>query len=228
MGRIPSASDATTRGQIEADLVRTAMGVGPKELKDNADRTLFLLDQDGSFFFMEMNTRIQVEHPVTEMVTGFDLVKEQIRVAAGVPLSFGRLPKEPGETWRPRGHAIEFRINAEDPETFAPSPGVITTLHLPGGPGVRVDTAAYSGWKIPPYYDSLIAKLIVHGRDRQEAIARMKRALETTVIEGIKTTIPMHLRILAEPDFIAGRLSTSFMDRFMVSRPAGGRLAETA
>lgn len=174
----------------------------------------FLLDQDGTFYFMEMNTRIQVEHPVTEMVTGFDLVKEQIRVAAGDALSFGRPPGENGG-WSPRGHAIEFRINAEDPETFAPSPGTITTLHLPGGPGVRVDSAAFTGWKIPPYYDSLIAKLIVHGRDREEAMMRGKRALELFVVEGVKTTIPLHLRLLDEPDVRHGRVSTKWLERWL-------------
>ena len=171
----------------------------------------FLLEQDGSFYFMEMNTRIQVEHPVTEMVTGYDLVKEQIRVAAGEPLSFARQKNG----WQLRGHAIEFRINAEDPETFAPSPGLITAFHVPGGPGVRVDTAAYSGWRIPPYYDSLIAKLIVHGRDREEAMARGKRALELFVVEGVKTTIPLHLKLLEEPDFRHGRFSTKWLERWL-------------
>jgi acetyl-CoA carboxylase biotin carboxylase subunit len=174
----------------------------------------FLLDADGSFYFMEMNTRIQVEHPVTEMVTGYDLVKEQIRVAAGEPLSFRRQ-----DGFHLRGHAIEFRVNAEDPETFAPSPGTITTFHVPGGPGVRVDTAAYSGWKIPPYYDSLIAKLIVHGRDREEAMMRGKRALELFVVEGVKTTIPLHLKLLEEPDFRHGRFSTKWLERWL-QRPA--------
>jgi acetyl-CoA carboxylase biotin carboxylase subunit len=182
----------------------------------------FLLDEDGSFFFMEMNTRIQVEHPVTEMVTGFDLVKEQIRVAAGEPLSFGPTPGDgDGAGWKPRGHAIEFRINAEDPVTFAPSPGTITTFHLPGGPGVRVDTAAYSGWKIPPYYDSLIAKLIVHGRDREEALARGRRALELFIVEGIKTTIPLHLRLLDDPDVRHGRFSTKWLERWLLKRGPG-------
>ena len=175
----------------------------------------FLLDPDGSFYFMEMNTRIQVEHPVTEMVTGFDLVKEQIRVAAGEPLSFPVTGGEGKRRLKPRGHAIEFRINAEDPETFAPSPGTITALHLPGGPGVRVDTVAYAGWKIPPYYDSLIAKLVVHGRDREEALARGKRALELFVVEGIKTTIPLHLRLLEEPDVRRGRISTKWLERWL-------------
>jgi acetyl-CoA carboxylase biotin carboxylase subunit len=182
----------------------------------------FLLDDDGSFFFMEMNTRIQVEHPVTEMVTGFDLVKEQIRVAAGEALSFGATPGEgDGAGWRPRGHAIEFRVNAEDPVTFAPSPGTITTFHLPGGPGVRVDTAAYSGWKIPPYYDSLIAKLIVHGRDREEALARGKRALELFIVEGVKTTIPLHLRLLDDPDVRHGRFSTKWLERWLLKHGPG-------
>ena len=169
-----------------------------------------------------MNTRIQVEHPVTEMVTGIDLIKEQIRIAAGEPISFTQ------EEVVVAGHAIECRINAEDPDTFVPSPGLIHVFSVPGGPGVRVETFAHSDCTISPYYDSMIAKLIVHGRDRQEAIARMKRTLEMTTIEGIKTNIPMHLRILADAEFVAGKLSTAFMERFL-ARPnpaAGGRLAE--
>ena len=185
----------------------------------NAGTFEFLMDSDGRFYFMEANTRLQVEHPVTEMVTGVDIVKEQIRIAAGERLSF----KQSEITFT--GHSIECRINAEDPETFVPSPGVIRVFSVPGGPGVRLDTFAHSECTISPYYDSLIAKIIVHGRDRQEAIARMKRTLEMTVIEGIKTTIPLHLRILNDPDFIAGRLSTSFMER-LLSRPSGSRLAE--
>jgi acetyl-CoA carboxylase biotin carboxylase subunit len=187
----------------------------------NAGTFEFLMDRDGRFYFMEANTRLQVEHPVTEMVTGIDIVKEQIRIAAGERLSF----KQSEVTFT--GHSIECRINAEDPETFVPSPGLIHVFSIPGGPGVRVETFAHSECMITPYYDSMIAKIIVHGRDRQEAIARMKRTLEMTVIEGIKTSIPMHLRILADPDFIAGRLSTSFMERFL-ARPhsSGGRLAE--
>jgi len=187
----------------------------------NAGTFEFLMDRDGRFYFMEANTRLQVEHPVTEMVTGIDIVKEQIRIAAGERLSF----KQSEVTFT--GHSIECRINAEDPETFVPSPGLIHVFSIPGGPGVRVETFAHSECTITPYYDSMIAKIIVHGRDRQEAIARMKRTLEMTVIEGIKTSIPMHLRILADPDFIAGRLSTSFMERFL-ARPhsSGGRLAE--
>src|ERR687883_751996 len=160
----------------------------------------FLLDEDQNFYFMEMNTRIQVEHPVTEMVTNTDLVREQILVAAGERLEFDQ------DDIVFSGHAIECRINAESPTTFAPSPGLITAMNVPGGPGVRVDTAAYNGYFVPPYYDSLIAKLIVHHRTRDMAIARMRRALEAMVVEGIKTTIPLHLKILSDPDFVAGNL----------------------
>jgi acetyl-CoA carboxylase biotin carboxylase subunit len=166
----------------------------------------FLLDGE-QYYFMEMNTRIQVEHPVTEAVTGVDLVLEQLRVAAGMPLSFRARPKL-------SGHAIEFRINAEDPVTFAPSPGTITELSFPVGPGVRVDTHLYQGYRVPPHYDSLLAKVIVHGRDRREAIQRGRRALSMFNIGGIKTSIALHQRILEDPDFIEGRLSTRFMDRF--------------
>ena len=166
------------------------------------------LYEDGKFYFIEMNTRIQVEHPVTEMVTGIDIVKEQIRIAAGERLGF----KQSEVTFT--GHAIECRINAEDPQTFAPSPGTIHVFSVPGGPGVRIDTAAHSDCTISPYYDSMIAKVISYGRDRHEAIVRMKRALEMSVVEGVKTTIPMHLRILNDPDFVAGRLSTKFMERY--------------
>jgi acetyl-CoA carboxylase, biotin carboxylase subunit len=185
----------------------------------NAGTFEFLMDPDGRFYFMEANTRLQVEHPVTEMVTGVDIVKEQIRIAAGERMSH----KQSEITFT--GHSIECRINAEDPDTFVPSPGLIHTFSVPGGPGVRLETFAHSDCTISPYYDSMIAKIIVHGRDRQEAIARMKRTLEMTVIEGIKTNIPMHLRILADGDFIAGKLSTSFMDRFL-TRPNPSRLAE--
>src|SRR6187455_53038 len=178
----------------------------------NAGTFEFLMDKDGKFYYMETNTRLQVEHPVTEMVTGIDIVKEQIRIAAGERLSF----KQSEITFT--GHAIECRINAEDPETFTPSPGTIHAFSVPGGPGVRFDTAAHTECTIPPYYDSMIAKVITWGRDRQEAIARMRRTLEMTVIEGIKTTIPLHLKILAEPDFQAGRLSTSFMDRYLTEK----------
>jgi acetyl-CoA carboxylase biotin carboxylase subunit len=187
----------------------------------NAGTFEFLMDGEGKFYFMEANTRLQVEHPVTEMVTGVDIVKEQIRVAAGERLSF----KQSEVTFT--GHSIECRINAEDPETLAPSPGVIHGFSVPGGPGVRIDTAVHSECTVSPYYDSMIAKVIVHGRDRQEAIARMRRTLDMTVIEGISTTVPLHLKILAEPDFIAGRLNTHFMDRFTPKRKTG-TLAETA
>ncbi len=186
----------------------------------NAGTFEFLMDKDGRFYFMEVNTRLQVEHPVTEMVTGIDIVKEQIRIAAGERLSF----KQSEITFT--GHAIECRINAEDPETFTPSPGTIHAFSVPGGPGVRIDTAAHTECTIPPYYDSMIAKFISYGRDRQEAIARMRRTLEMTVIEGIKTTIPLHLKILAEPDFQAGNLSTSFMERFQSPARKGDRLRE--
>jgi acetyl-CoA carboxylase biotin carboxylase subunit len=185
----------------------------------NAGTFEFLMDPDGRFYFMEANTRLQVEHPVTEMVTGIDIVKEQIRVAAGERLSF----KQSEVTFT--GHSIECRVNAEDPETFVPSPGVIHVFSTPGGPGVRVDTFAHSDCTISPYYDSMIAKIIVHGRDRQEAIARMRRTLEMTTVEGIKTTIPLHLKIVNDADFQAGKLSTSFMERFL-ARPSAGRLAE--
>jgi acetyl-CoA carboxylase, biotin carboxylase subunit len=185
----------------------------------NAGTFEFLMDPDGRFYFMEANTRLQVEHPVTEMVTGIDIVKEQIRIAAGDRIGF----KQSEVTFT--GHSIECRINAEDPESFVPSPGLIHAFSVPGGPGVRVETFAHAECTISPYYDSMIAKIIVHGRDRQEAIARMKRTLEMTVIEGVKTTIPLHLRILSDADFVAGKLSTSFMER-LLSRPAPSRLAE--
>jgi acetyl-CoA carboxylase biotin carboxylase subunit len=174
----------------------------------NAGTFEFLMDDQARFYFMEANTRLQVEHPVTEFVTGIDIVKEQIRIAAGERLSFRQ-----GEITF-NGHAIECRVNAEDPETFVPSPGHISVFSLGGGPGIRVDTAAHSDCTIPPYYDSMIAKVISYGRDRHEAIVRMKRALEMSVVEGVKTTIPMHLRILNDPDFVAGRLSTKFMERY--------------
>ncbi|MEZ0333439.1 MAG: acetyl-CoA carboxylase biotin carboxylase subunit [Gemmatimonadales bacterium] len=168
----------------------------------------FLLDSDGSFYFMEMNTRIQVEHPVTEMVTSFDLVKEQIRVAAGEPIGFM------GDGRRLRGHAIECRINAEDPyRNFQPSPGLITAYHPPGGPGVRVDTHVYAGYRVPPYYDSLLAKVIVHGNDRTEALSRMGQALDSFILEGVTTTIPFLARVIRHPDFVAGNVDTKFLER---------------
>jgi len=187
----------------------------------NAGTFEFLMDDEGKFYYMETNTRLQVEHPVTEMVTGVDIVKEQIRIAAGMRLGF----KQSDVTFT--GHSIECRVNAEDPETFAPSPGVIHAFNLPGGPGVRVDSFAHAECTVSPYYDSMIAKIIVHGRDRREAIARMRRTLEMTVIEGIKTSVPLHLKIVNDPDFQAGRMSTAFMERFM-PKPAARSLAETA
>ncbi|HYJ79210.1 MAG TPA: acetyl-CoA carboxylase biotin carboxylase subunit, partial [Longimicrobiaceae bacterium] len=180
--------DAAVRGAEAIDYV----GAGTIEM---------LLNEDESFYFMEMNTRIQVEHPVTEMCTGFDLVKEQIRAAAGLPLS---IPERPIYL---RGHAIECRINAEDPDTFAPSPGPLKTFHLPGGPGTRVDTHGYEDYVVPPHYDSLVAKVITHGSDRDEARMRMLRALDFFVVEGIRTSIPLHKDILQDPEFRAGRLS---------------------
>ena len=194
--------DAELRERLCSAAVAAAESVGYQSAG-----TVEFLYNDGEFFFMEMNTRIQVEHPVTEEVTGVDLVREQLRVANGLPLTVRRTP-------RISGSAIEFRVNAEDPETFAPSPGTITALALPGGPGVRVDTHIYQGYRIPPYYDSLIAKLIVSGRTRLEAITRARRALSMFLIEGVKTSIPLHLKILAERDFVEGRLSTKFMERF--------------
>jgi len=175
----------------------------------NAGTVEFLLTPDGKYYFIEMNTRIQVEHPVTEMVTGIDLIKEQIRIAAGEPLSYDQ------EDIAFSGHSIECRVNAEDPETFVPCPGRITTFHLSGGPGIRVDTAAHADCVISPYYDSLVAKVITRGNNRQEAISRMRRSLELMVIEGIKTTIPLLRRILADPDFSEGRVSTHYVERFL-------------
>jgi acetyl-CoA carboxylase biotin carboxylase subunit len=174
----------------------------------NAGTVEFLMGADGSLNFIEVNARIQVEHPVTEMVTGVDLVKSQILVAAGL-----RLDEILPAAFGPRGHAIECRINAEHPETFTPSPGRITGLNLPGGVGIRVDTAAYHDGVIPPYYDSLVAKLIAHGSTRTEAIARMRRALDMFVIEGIYTSIPLHRKILAHPEFVAGKIDTGFLAR---------------
>ncbi|MBF0191466.1 MAG: acetyl-CoA carboxylase biotin carboxylase subunit [Magnetococcales bacterium] len=171
--------------------------------------TFEFLQSEGKFHFIEVNTRIQVEHPVTEMVTGLDLVKEQIRVAAGLPLAITQ------EQVRFTGHAIECRINAEDPERFIPSPGLITEYHPPGGGGVRVDSGAYAGYRIPPYYDSLISKLIVHGADRTEAVARMRRALDEYVIGGVKTTLPLHQRILRDGAFVRGRYDLNFLSRFL-------------
>jgi acetyl-CoA carboxylase biotin carboxylase subunit len=193
---------------------RTAVDAAAAVQYVNAGTIEFLLDKDGNYYFMEMNTRIQVEHGVTELVTGVDLVKEQILVATGEKLSFTQ------SDIVMRGHAIECRINAEDPVTFVPSPGVIRYFHVPGGPGVRVDTFAHDGCEISPYYDSLVAKLMVHGRDRREAIARMRRCLEAMVVEGIKTTIPLHRKVMDDPDFQAGRIDTGFLARYQPKKPA--------
>jgi len=173
----------------------------------------FIVDPDNNIYFMEMNTRLQVEHPVTEFVTGIDIVKEQLKIAAGLPLELKQTQVKIS------GHSIECRINAEDPDRFIPCPGKITFLSLPGGPGVRVDTAAYNGCVIPSYYDSLIAKLVVHGKDRSEAIARMKRALDEFIIEGIKTTIPFHKKVLNMPAFIKGDFNTSFLEKMSAPVP---------
>jgi acetyl-CoA carboxylase biotin carboxylase subunit len=194
--------DEATRTELGGKVVTALRKIG----YTNAGTVEFLRDSDGNFYFIEMNTRIQVEHPVTEMVTNVDLIKSQIRIAAGE-----RLEDAVGQV-EFRGHAIECRINAEDPDTFAPSAGRITTFHIPSGTGVRVDTAAYADSTIPPYYDSLIAKLITRGRDRAEALNRMRRALDMFIVEGIKTSIPLHRRILANPDFLAGKLNTHFLE----------------
>jgi acetyl-CoA carboxylase biotin carboxylase subunit len=194
------------RKRINAVLEKTMKEIGYQ----NAGTVEFLMDEDGSLHFIEMNTRIQVEHPVTEFVTGVDLVKAQLQIASGA-----RLPDILTLPIVPKGHAIECRINAEHPEKFTPSAGKITVFHTPGGNGVRVDTAQYQDGVVPPYYDSLIAKLIVYGRDRQEALARMNRALDMFIVEGIHTSIPLHKRVLADPDFVAGKFDTKFMERFM-------------
>lgn len=173
----------------------------------NAGTVEFIVDPKGNMYFIEMNTRIQVEHPVTEAVTGIDIIKAQIKIAAGLPLEYRQ------NQIRPSGHAIECRINAEDPDRFIPSPGTISFLSMPGGPGVRVDTAIYSGYTIPSHFDSLIAKLIVHGKDRSDAVMKMRSALEEFVIEGVNTTIPFHKRVLNNPDFISGNFYTNFVEK---------------
>jgi len=198
------AIDARKREELGGRVVAALEKIG----YSSAGTVEFLMDEDGSIYFIEMNARIQVEHPVTEMVTGVDLIKSQIRIAAGE-----RIEDVVGSVVR-HGHAIECRVNAEDPVTFVPSAGRITVFRIPGGPGIRVDTAAYADGVISPYYDSLVAKLIAYGDDRAEAIARMRRGLEMFVVEGIKTSIPLHRKIIADPDFAAGRLDTHFLDRF--------------
>jgi acetyl-CoA carboxylase biotin carboxylase subunit len=198
--------------QVSAELRRETGHRVVEALKQvgytNAGTVEFIMDENRKLYFLEMNTRIQVEHPVTEMVTGFDLVKAQIQIAAGLPLDM------PGETVNLRGHAIECRITAENPETFAPSAGKITGFNAPGGTGVRLDTAAYAEAVVPPYYDSLIAKLVVHGANRDEAIRRMRRALDMFIIEGISTSVPLHQKIMADADFRAGNFDTHYLLRF--------------
>ncbi len=191
-------------GTLAADMVRQMGYVGAG--------TIEFLWEDGQFYFMEMNTRIQVEHPVTEMLTGIDLIAEQIRIAAGEPLQFT------GDKIRFRGHAIEVRINAEDPQTFIPSPGEIRQFHAAGGLGVRFDSPVYNGYRIPPYYDSMIGKLIVHGRTREECIQRMRRALQETVVDGIKTTLPLHLWILEQPEFLSGDYNIHWLEKKLALR----------
>ena len=198
--------------RLRREIGRTAVEAVKAIRYCNFGTVEFLLDKDRNFFFMEVNTRIQVEHPITEMVTGIDLVKEQIRIASGMPLSF----KQPDI--KLSGHSFECRINAEDPEKFTPCPGQITKYSAPGGLGIRVDSAMEPNATVVPYYDSLIAKLITHGRDRQEAMARMRRALDEFVIEGIKTTIPLHRKIFNDPDFQKGHVSTTFLDRFLAGQ----------
>jgi acetyl-CoA carboxylase, biotin carboxylase subunit len=200
------------RREVGALAVRGAQSIGYR----GAGTMEFLFDEDGSFYFMEMNTRIQVEHPVTEEVTGLDLVKEQILVAAGEALSV----RQEDVTWH--GHAIECRINAEDHEHgFRPSPGTITYFYRPGGPGLRMDSHVYAGYTVPPFYDSMIGKLIAHGKDRPEALRRMEIALEELIVEGIRTTIPFHQLALRHPDFIAGRLDTHFVERLLAPAAPG-------
>jgi acetyl-CoA carboxylase biotin carboxylase subunit len=200
--------------RLRRELGRVAVEAAQAVRYRNAGTVEFLLDKERRFYFMEMNTRIQVEHPITEEVTGIDLVKEQVRIAAGLPLSWKQ------QDVKMIGHSIECRINAECPDTFVPCAGLITRCHPPGGPGVRVDSAIEPGSQVTSHYDSLIAKLIVHGMTREEALARMRRALDECVVEGIKTTIPLHRRILDDPDFQKGRFSTTFLERFS-SPPQG-------
>ena len=206
---LEEAPSPVLSAELRNEMGAAAVAACKKLGYSSAGTVEFLLDQDNRFYFMEMNTRIQVEHAVTEMVTLADIVRNQIRIAAGERLGYTQ------DDLMIVGHAIECRINAENPETFAPSPGTITAFNLPGGPGVRVDTYVYSGYKVPPFYDSMIAKVIVHARTRDLAIARMRRALEAMVVEGIKTTIPLHLKIMDDPTFQAGDVSTSFMEHFL-------------
>jgi len=211
----PSAAlPEATRQKLQSAAVKAIEAIG----YTNVGTMEFLLDTDNSFYFMEMNTRLQVEHPVTELVHGVDLVREQIQIAAGEPLSAAFMPGPKGDERRPRGHAIELRVNAEDPNTFAPWPGKITALHMPGGLGVRVDTHVYAGYVVPPNYDSLLAKVIVHDVDRPAALRRARRCLDEMVIEGPRTNIPFLRRIVNHPDFIRGDFDTGFVGRMLAER----------
>ncbi len=206
---LEEAPSVAVSEELRADMAATIARAMRDSGYVSAGTLEFLMDERGNLSFMEMNTRIQVEHPVTEMVTGIDLVAEQIRIAAGEGIDF------PDRPVRPRGHAIECRINAEDPETFAPWPGRITEYHPPGGAGIRVDSGIYGGWTVPGAYDSLLLKVVAHGRTRAEAVARMRRALDETIVTGIRTNVPLHRRIVEDEDFIAGRLSTRFLERLL-------------
>ncbi len=200
--------DPETRVDIGARAVAAVAALGYRGVG-----TLEFLYEDGAFYFIEMNTRLQVEHPVTEMITGIDLVREQIRVAAGMPLDLEQ------DEVQLRGHAIECRITAEDPATFAPRPGAVTDYHPPGGLGVRVDSALYAGYTVPPYYDSMVAKLVVHGANRDECLMRLKRSLEEFVIDGIPTTLPLHRRLVEAPEFAAGRYDVHWLEKFAAAAP---------
>ncbi len=211
---VEEAPSIAVSAELRADMARTIERAMLDSGYVSAGTLEFLMDERGNLSFMEMNTRIQVEHPVTELVTGIDLVAEQIRIAAGQEVQF------PRKAIAPRGHAIEVRINAEDPETFAPWPGLITEYHPPGGAGIRVDSGIYGGFRVPGAYDSLLAKIIAYGRNREEAIARLRRGLDETIIGGIRTNIPLHQRILAHPDFRSGQISTRFLERMLgAARP---------
>ncbi|MBI5747254.1 MAG: acetyl-CoA carboxylase biotin carboxylase subunit [Nitrospirae bacterium] len=196
---------------LRREMCNMAVEVAREANYKNAGTVEFLLDKDHNFYFMEMNTRIQVEYPVTEMVTGIDMIREQIRIAAGRSLEFRQ------RDIKMRGHSIECRVNAECPEAFTPCPGTITTYHSPGGLGVRVDSAAYNNYTVPPFYDSMIAKLIVYGDNRDEAISRMKMALDEYIIEGLKTTIPLYKKIFADPIFQKGKFSTNYLEKFLAN-----------
>ena len=201
--------DEETRERMGKIAVKAAKAAGYY----SAGTIEFLRDKHGEFYFIEMNTRIQVEHPVTEWVTGIDLIREQIRIAAGQPLTYSQ------DDIQVRGHAIEVRINAEDTEhDFRPSPGTVTNVHFPGGKGVRIDSALFAGYEIPPYYDSMVAKLIVYDKNRQLALRKLRNALGEVVLEGIKTNIDYQYEIINDPDFIAGNVDTGFIERFQKAR----------